>query len=78
LEGNEEMDRAGFNEEYWRLEQGGRVGVNLLEGEGRGRMFGEFIKGVLKHFKADIAAKVAYVVNHYAGQKDFGEQHEDK
>ncbi len=29
-------------------------------------MFEKFIKGVIKHFSAEIAARVAYVVNYLA------------
>jgi hypothetical protein len=77
LEGNEEMSQEAFNKECRRLNDQAEANVDLLhESEEKSdeddhRIFCDFLKGVIKHFSAEIAAKVSYVVNRLA--KLYGE-----
>lgn len=77
LEGNEEMSQEAFNKEYRRLNDQAEANVDLLHGseeksdQDDHQIFCDFLKGVIKHFSAEIAARVSYVVNRLA--KLYGE-----
>jgi hypothetical protein len=70
------MDQAVFDKEYKRLNSQREVQTNLLEEEKKDnegsedeediRVFEKFLKGVIKHFNSEIAARVSYVVNYFA------------